>query len=517
MGSMDRLLPSLAEPLLSKKSLRDEDVYDSSDSRGKTDNDILSQKVSTRGEEWRAGIRVSAAMAENLKPLKFVGNVLGQLESLEQAESNCLDEEDELKAGILGVFVVSFDNHVGNTIDWCQSVWDAHRTSSFRGRPSGEFEAFSPHGLEFRALPAGIHNMEEDCLYFRHGSLFGIAAFHRMMLPNSESARKERHARMRSVGALASSLVPLARCLPILCAEAVRQCSPSVQPDSQVLSRLLDRNTQPPAFSPGPPMPGSTWALPIPPPDIFGEFVNEFGVFAITLWKALLLRRRLLFFSPPPMSFSCDLVLSACALLHGTTSSFSRGVTNGSHPSSSPISEWSRSGPAASLLPLFSIGLHDAEILADSPFYVACTSEAILKHKKKLWDVLVEAKDGRWDFTIPSLEMREELRVTPSDRARFRYLCGLKQKARSPTWCAPSLEQFPCSCCPPSQQVYISALDIEQLDRVAAMNESFSQALNSTNENSSVSEGMADLLHSTQMGRGDVKFLQALLQLQLKS
>lgn len=65
-------------------------------------------------------------------------------------------------------------------------------------------------GLEFKALPSGLHKLSEDYVYdntmaiqfticrlFRQKNLYGIACFHSL-----KTASDERGARMRSVGIL---------------------------------------------------------------------------------------------------------------------------------------------------------------------------------------------------------------------------------------------------------------------------------------------------------------------------
>lgn len=41
------------------------------------------------------------------------------------------------------------------------------------------------------------------------------------------------------------------------------------------------------------------------PAGCFGQFINFFGENIFTLWKYVLLRRRVLFFSPPPIGVVC--------------------------------------------------------------------------------------------------------------------------------------------------------------------------------------------------------------------
>ena len=89
-----------------------------------------------------------------------------------------IDERPPLSA----LFLIKFDVKAGYTIAWKRAAPDLELNDS----------------VEFKSLPSGLHNVSEDLVYFMHGdSHAGVSAF-----VNTASEQWERNALMISVGAL---------------------------------------------------------------------------------------------------------------------------------------------------------------------------------------------------------------------------------------------------------------------------------------------------------------------------
>ncbi|KAJ8606441.1 hypothetical protein MRB53_040955 [Persea americana] len=77
-------------------------------------------------------------------------------------------------------FLVRFDAKIGYTIAW-------RRTN-----PGLELD-----GVEYKSLPSGLHNVNEDLIYFIHGSHAGVSAF-----KSAATAQHERNTLSIGVGVL---------------------------------------------------------------------------------------------------------------------------------------------------------------------------------------------------------------------------------------------------------------------------------------------------------------------------
>ncbi|RVX65880.1 hypothetical protein B0A52_10244 [Exophiala mesophila] len=82
---------------------------------------------------------------------------------------------------IAAAFLVNFDHRKGYTLTWHRSI-----------------DGVQVEGVvEFKSLPSGLHNVEEDLVYFVHQGYVGLSAF--LNQPDEQSERK---ARMLAVGVL---------------------------------------------------------------------------------------------------------------------------------------------------------------------------------------------------------------------------------------------------------------------------------------------------------------------------
>lgn len=86
------------------------------------------------------------------------------------------------------------------------------------------------------------------------------------------------------------------------------------------------------------------------------HFFKFFGPSVFQIWKALLLHKRVLFYTPVPVGEVCDRIASACMLLYLTSRHFS-----------------SLSDPNV----LFYVNVFDVDKLKKMTNFIACTTEKI--------------------------------------------------------------------------------------------------------------------------------------------
>lgn len=356
---------------------------------------------------------------------------------------------------IVALFLIIFDAKSGYAIAWKRSVPGLDITDS----------------VEYKSLPSGLHNVKEDIVYFIHGDEYaGISSF-----VNGEAEELERNALMLAVGALlplsygrlgkswrhADRLQALARDLAkdpsnteLLehfwqehqCreeGEATRlnlgEESPSVQrekrrqlkssPNGQPRTRNRAVSSAS-AFAP------SGQALSAHHPALsIKAFLDAFGPLVFPLYKAALLRKRILLIGQAPVESACNFVynISVISALPSTLHDLL------------PLSPLPNR-----LRPLFSVGIHDIPTLStgsrspqpnqtfssedQSYGWVACTTDDILGVKDHLYDTLVtlppshssQARSKVW----PKIQRKRNVHIKATQRDARRY-AGLRRDLQS--------------------------------------------------------------------------------------
>ncbi|KAF4230270.1 hypothetical protein CNMCM6457_006082 [Aspergillus fumigatiaffinis] len=297
--------------------------------------------------------------------------------------------------GIAALFVIRFDIKAGYVISWKRTI------------PGVEIEGV----VEYKSLPSGLHNVSEDLVYFVHEQYAGISSF-----VNQPAEEAERNAQMFAVGVL----VPLSfgrlgkswRHAPRLkeLAETYAKDMTNTQPLSDYWDnfeiRVNDPSTIPAdsplespvslrfrerpdnlqrnrAFSDAIVLEASRPALtPFHPASSLPEFLDSFGPLIFPLYRAALLRKRILFMAEAPVHIPLyDLSLLA----------------------SLPNYLLPLLPPGGSLPPrpraLFNIGIHDIPYLSSfvnvsaktepDAAWIACSTDSVLSMKSELFDVLV--------------------------------------------------------------------------------------------------------------------------------
>lgn len=282
---------------------------------------------------------------------------------------------------LTAVFVVHFHTLRGNVVEWLR----------------GDVAEADVDGLEYKAMPSGVHSVRQDYVYFKHGALYGLAAFDNRKV-NSDT---ERGARMRSVGVLCRWHRALHRHMYYLQKTAARATAAPGGLNAAQLGELEEYLGAVNAAAAGGAVPASlspagvgylgSGELPCP----FGHLFQFFGQRVFTLWKAMLLGLRILFFAPVPVGVVCDRVHAVCAL----TSTTLRRVPVSLHPNA-----------------LFFVNVADLDELTGLQSFVACTSEKIFSEKQGLYDVYVDHRE----VVVVRDDVVEALRFTAGDRARMK-------------------------------------------------------------------------------------------------
>lgn len=280
---------------------------------------------------------------------------------------------------IAAAFLVTFDNRKGYTITWQKSLDNVNLDGA----------------VEFKSLPSGLHNVDEDLVYFIYDEYAGISAFLRK--GDEEAAR---NARMLSVGVLvpleagrmgksfmyAEQLKELARTLiddqatttPMETfwdkhrmqqkSEDENPISDESMPGYQKLRTLSTTTLTTPSASPSLPPHHPALALP--------NLLRTFGPLIFPLFRACLLQKRILILGEAPVEPNCDFVYCLSVL-----SSVSR-LDAAQTPNFDPSKLFVR--------PLFNIGIPDIATLEESKGpWIACTTDDVLATKPHLFDILV--------------------------------------------------------------------------------------------------------------------------------
>ncbi|KAL8656720.1 MAG: hypothetical protein Q9210_000061 [Variospora velana] len=379
---------------------------------------------------------------------------------------------------IAALFLILFDVKAGYTIAWKRSVPKLDITDS----------------VEYKSLPSGLHNVEKDTVYFVHNDQYaGISFF-----INGKAAESERNALMLAVGALiplsygrlgkswrhVDGLRTLANDLvkdpsntdpledywqehqyheddeasrpssregsPTAMREKRRRrkSSPSGQPRTR--NRAVSSAS---ALAP----PGQTLSAHHPALSL-STFLDTLGPLVLPLYKAALLRKRILLVGQAPVEVACNFVYSISIL--STLPSALHSLL--------PLSPL-----PTRLRPLFSVGVHDiptlstgsrtsqpAESLASEGQaygWVACTTDGILGLKDHLYDTLVTlppsySTQAQWK-AWPRIQGKQEagkqkavhIKATQRDARRYRGLRRDLRHYRSASWKRPSSSPHPAA------------------------------------------------------------------------
>lgn len=357
--------------------------------------------------------------------------------------------QDDLPS-LAALFLIKFDLKIGYTITWKRSLDNLELDGA----------------VEFKSLPSGLHSVKEDLVYFVHEQYVGLSAF-----INDPASEEERNAHLVAVGIL----VPLsqgrlgrswlhAQKLRELAKLLVRDTTKTEPLEQYWTAHSAERNDATPEAE-------SSEASPTvarPPPSVVRKnktyarsrglsnvtafhpahetldvahpalsiikYIDTFGPLVFPLLRLALLRKRILFVTPPPVRLACEFVYDLSIL-----STIPSSVTDVLPPGSEPLQR---------LRSLFTVGIHEIPKLQEeakkhetaklsteyleegnwSPGWAACTTDEVLAMKTGLYDIIVELpaqvesteEEKRWPRIKTSTG--KEIKATQRDLRRFRIL-----------------------------------------------------------------------------------------------
>eukprot|EP00743_Colponemidia_sp_Colp-15_P005743 GILK01006173.1.p1 GENE.GILK01006173.1~~GILK01006173.1.p1 ORF type:complete len:357 (+),score=58.66 GILK01006173.1:116-1072(+) len=210
---------------------------------------------------------------------------------------------------------------------------------------------------------------------------------------------QERGARMRSVGILSTSHASLGRYQSFLAEQATQlnKQSGDYSRLQQFFTAVTEQSAASPAGSRSALSPFATQLDLLPlSSDHFVHFIHFFGANVMLIWKALMLQRRILFYTPVPVGVVCQRVHAACQLLLFTSAK----VNVFTDPN-----------------PLFYINLNDMDEIERERTFVACTTEKIFGEKRYLCDVYIDNQN-----LMINSRQTAVLKLTKGDVKRFRAI-----------------------------------------------------------------------------------------------
>ncbi|KAF2143379.1 uncharacterized protein K452DRAFT_286205 [Aplosporella prunicola CBS 121167] len=350
---------------------------------------------------------------------------------------------------LAALFLIKFDLKIGYTVSWKRSL------------PGVDLDG----AVEFKSLPSGLHSVKEDLVYFIHEQYVGLSSF-----INGPASEEERNAHLVAVGILvplsqgrlgrswlhAQNLNELARLLvndttqTDILEEYWASNNAANKQESQDAESLAPSSSRSPpkatrksssygrsrglsnvtAFHPK----HETLGAAHPALSIM-KYIDTFGPLVFPLVRAALLRKRILFITPPPVRLACEFVYDLCIL-----STIPSSVTDALPPGSEPLQR---------LRSLFAVGVHDIPRLEEeavkhdrardttdysdedgwSPGWAACSTDEVLAMKTNLYDIVVELP-VQADSSSPQEKCwprikdfrGKEIKATQRDLRRFRIL-----------------------------------------------------------------------------------------------
>ncbi|CAG8439884.1 14435_t:CDS:10 [Funneliformis mosseae] len=350
------------------------------------------------------------------------------VESSNALSKGIKQSEDEHASNLVAVYVTRFDTKKGNIIEWQYP------------------EDFDLKGIEFQSLPSGLHSVSQDVIYFTRPPFVGLSLFRN---ESTLDQSVDRGAHMAAVGILVSPTTETGLCgrpwnhLMFLQNEILKHVNFSDDYSNLIeyfkKNRIvLDSTDNDSSFEPDS-GPSTSYrlnkpqysrnrclstselstisylapVLPMHPAHHFPNFVRSCGPTIFLLWKAALLKKRILFYSPPPVEEVCYFVYGTC-LISNVSSSVSRTLKY----------------KVDKMKPLFNVGVCDIPTMeATEGGFVACTTDLIFQYKKNLYDLLVILPHKENQYQQPELiaspGSQLSTKINATDIRRYRVLLKL--------------------------------------------------------------------------------------------
>ncbi|KZW03276.1 hypothetical protein EXIGLDRAFT_759148 [Exidia glandulosa HHB12029] len=274
---------------------------------------------------------------------------------------------------IVAVFHASFHPTQGYIISWSQKVPEA---------------SLNLDGIEFTALPSGLHAVDSDVIYLSRDGYRGVCVFNRRK-SEEEGARGFR---LESLGLLVANSP---RSFPWRHLPALKEIAHTVAErgdgwDWSVLERWYEERRLRPEVGLSAEQltweeeltryPASHPALHLP------HLLRILGPSSLTLYKHVLARRRILIYAQPPVEPACILAYIAADICFGDRARQQAGA--GHAYLSQPPS-------VLGMVTLNDLDMLQSESWAGSG-WIACTTDAIFMDKPVLYDLLIDMSTANW-------------------------------------------------------------------------------------------------------------------------
>ncbi|CAG8483507.1 8948_t:CDS:10 [Ambispora gerdemannii] len=319
------------------------------------------------------------------------------------------------------IFVARFDTKHGNIIEW-QYPKD-----------------FDLNGVEFSAMPSGLHLMKKDIIYFVRPPYIGLSVYEN--IPTFDQSQ-DRGAHMAAVGILVAKTSETEiydqpwRHLEFLQSQV--RLHVNLSSDYSALERFFsehgslinsydgDNVTSGPSSSSSnnessASMMDATSSNGIidkmnhqelsnsssHPAHHFSSFIRHFGPSIFVLWKAAILNKRILFYSAPPVEIGCYYVYGTCQLVN-----FSDNIKQ--------ILRGRDSAENNQLQPLFNVGVHEIDMIKlMKGGFVACTTDRIFQNKQNLYDLLINFSSKAAASSLSNSPFFSSVTTTTSKSSSF--------------------------------------------------------------------------------------------------
>ncbi|KAI0321549.1 hypothetical protein OF83DRAFT_1168398 [Amylostereum chailletii] len=290
---------------------------------------------------------------------------------------------------VVALFHASFHPTQGNIVDWSRKNDDE----------------LSLDGVEFCALPSGLHTVDQDVIYFTHGSCPGVCVFRR----RKTTAHGQRGFRLSSFGVL---LAPSVRPRPWLHVPALHALADEfyeASADEDVESLHEERWTSARAFFEAREVrhedlggagqwngwdeeldnePSTSSTQPSPNPTMnLSHFLRLLGPSSLTIYKHILGRKRVLIYTPPPVERACMLCYAAADMCFEDQAGDAELTPEAAR---ARLKGKQRAGVRV----LGMVTLHDLEKLNQEAVggrgFVACTTDALFLERPQYYDLIID-------------------------------------------------------------------------------------------------------------------------------
>lgn len=252
-------------------------------------------------------------------------------------DSEGYSDESRYTCAIQKIFLCRFDSSDGPIIEWEYSKPD---------------RKISIDGIEFTVLASGLHNEPgPDFIYFKRGSYYGIACYRRYL-----KSKDGRDTLMRSVGILMDHFGFLSKHIKFLETFSSKLSNENFEDKHKQLFIDYFNDNQDNLDSIHIPNPLLSVNLPS------GSMVDLFSQLSIsifTLWKLIMLGKKVLFVSEPPVKNMCLNVYASYYLVSHKVNRFKLKV---GEPNL-----------------LFYVNITQTRALLEPLNYIACTTEKIFE------------------------------------------------------------------------------------------------------------------------------------------